>query len=299
MIKFSVIIPTYNRAGFIAETVDTVLQQTYQNFEVIIVDDGSTDNTKEVIDEKYPEDSRVRYFYKPNEERGAARNFGMKQAKGDYAVIFDSDDWMHNDYLEILDKKISLFTHEKINFIATKYQLKEDSGCFIKGGSSNLKEGWYDYKILLKGNSFGCMYAVRLDNPNLKYFLHDRNYATLEDWIFILDNLRHDRLYLLDKISISVRHNENRSTANNQRVIKVRNLATKWILENISLSSVEQRQLIAWSHYYCGIHQYLDCKRNESVKESIAAIKYGGINKYFILLLVKSVIGRKLIKAFR
>jgi glycosyltransferase involved in cell wall biosynthesis len=73
MITFSVIIPTYNRAGFIAETMDTVLAQTYPHFEVIIVDDGSTDNTRQIIEDRYGKDTRVRYFYKQNEERGAAR----------------------------------------------------------------------------------------------------------------------------------------------------------------------------------------------------------------------------------
>jgi GalNAc5-diNAcBac-PP-undecaprenol beta-1,3-glucosyltransferase len=124
-IFFSVIIPTYNRAQLILETLETVLAQTYQNFEVIIVDDGSTDNTEQIIQKRYSTDGRVRYFYKENEERGAARNFGIKQAKGDYAVIFDSDDWMHADHLSIIEKCIANHPGSKINFIASKYQLKD------------------------------------------------------------------------------------------------------------------------------------------------------------------------------
>jgi len=299
MIFFSVIIPTYNRAALITETIDTVLNQTYSNFEVIIVDDGSTDNTQQVIESTYKGETKIKYFYKKNEERGAARNFGMNESKGDYAVIFDSDDWMHNNYLLSIYEKLHHLGDKKINFIATKYQLKDDNGKIIRGGSMKLPEGFYDYKILLKGNVFGCMYAIKLSNQNLKIFPEDRRYATLEDWMFILENLRNDELYLIDNVAITVRHNDSRSTANNQRVINVRKLATNWILDNVSLTKEEQQILIAWSNYYCSIHQYLDNNRAASFKEAWKAIKKGGINKFFLTMLIKSLLGRKLIKAIR
>jgi glycosyltransferase involved in cell wall biosynthesis len=299
MIFFSVIIPTYNRAGLIGQTLDSVLQQTYSNFEVIIVDDGSTDNTEQVIKEKYSSEQKLTYLKKSNEERGAARNFGIKQAKGDFAVFFDSDDWMHDNYLLSIYEKLHHLRDKKINFIATKYQLKEDNGKLINGGSMKLPEGFYNYKVLLKGNVFGCMYAVKLDNPNLKFFSEDRRYATLEDWMFIMENLRNDQLYLIDKVGITMRHNDNRSTANNQRVINARKLATNWILEHVKLTQREQQELIAWSHYFYGIHEYLDFKKVAAVKETITAIKGDGLQKDFLLLLAKSIVGRKLIKAIR
>src|SRR5687767_2314894 len=119
MTFFSVIIPTYNRAGFIIEAVDTVLQQTYPEFEVIVVDDGSIDNTAEVIAGKYGSESRVRYFYKQNEERAAARNFGLRQASGEYAVFFDSDDLMKPHYLATLSGIID--TNPGICMLAASY----------------------------------------------------------------------------------------------------------------------------------------------------------------------------------
>ena len=88
MTFFSIIIPVYNRSHLLGETIDTVLTQSYPGFEIIIVDDGSTENIRKVLDEKYINEPRVKYFRKQNEERGAARNFGLKQAKGDYAVFF-------------------------------------------------------------------------------------------------------------------------------------------------------------------------------------------------------------------
>ena len=296
MIFFSVVIPVYNRAHLLCETIDTVLSQTYAHFELIIVDDGSTDNTGETIKKKYS-DARIRYYYKENGERGAARNYGIKQANGDYVVIFDSDDHMHADYLFLLQEK--LLKDTTINFIATKYQLKEDSGRITGGGSITLKEGLYNYKCLLQGNCFSCLYAIKKSNPQLKLFPEDRKYATLEDWIFILNNLRYDNLYLIDKIAISVRHNDSRSTADNQRVIKVRDLATEWILGNVSLDHSEKQELSAWSHYYKAIHYYLDHNRKDSFNEVTKAIKIGGLNKNFTVMLMKSIIGRKIITAIR
>lgn len=87
----SLIVPTYNRATLVERTIHSVLEQVYLHFELIIVDDGSTDNTTEVI-RPYLQDSRVQYFKIANSERGAARNFGALKSKGDYITFLDSDD---------------------------------------------------------------------------------------------------------------------------------------------------------------------------------------------------------------
>src|SRR6185503_8842162 len=99
MIFFSIIIPVYNRSQLLCEAIDTILIQTHQHFEIIIVDDGSTENIKQVLGEKYNDQQKIKYFRKQNEERGAARNFGLARATGDYAVFFDSDDFMKPHYL--------------------------------------------------------------------------------------------------------------------------------------------------------------------------------------------------------
>ncbi len=95
---FSIVVPTYNRAHLISKTIDSILLQQYPHFEIIIVDDGSTDNTANAVAPYLNE--QVRYFVKNNEERAAARNFGTRQAKGDYINWFDSDDLMLPHHLE-------------------------------------------------------------------------------------------------------------------------------------------------------------------------------------------------------
>jgi glycosyltransferase involved in cell wall biosynthesis len=87
--KVSVIIPTYNRAYQVGNAIQSILEQTFQDFEIIVVDDGSTDNTREVVS-KYGE--KVIYIHQANKERSSARNNGMKHARGQYITFLDSDD---------------------------------------------------------------------------------------------------------------------------------------------------------------------------------------------------------------
>lgn len=91
----SVVIPSYNRAYCIARTLDSVLGQSHRNVEAIIVDDGSTDNTRELIEQTYGHEPRVRYFYQKNGGVSAARNHGLREARGEYIALLDSDDlWL-------------------------------------------------------------------------------------------------------------------------------------------------------------------------------------------------------------
>lgn len=122
----SIIIPTLNRAHLIGETLDSILAQTYKNWECIIVDDGSSDNTDEVVGYYVAKDPRFRYYHRPPEHlRGGngARNFGFKVSKGQYVNWFDSDDVMFTDKLE---KKMALIISTNCDFVVCKGALYND-----------------------------------------------------------------------------------------------------------------------------------------------------------------------------
>ena len=93
----SVIIPTYNSAGYIEEALESVFEQTLQDFEIIVVDDGSTDGTGEVL-RKYGD--RIRYIYQENNGPASARNGGIRVARGEYIAFLDADDLWVSTKLE-------------------------------------------------------------------------------------------------------------------------------------------------------------------------------------------------------
>ncbi|CAM3645999.1 glycosyltransferase [Flavobacterium gelidilacus] len=98
----SIIIPTYNRAHLINETLESIIGQKYSNWECIIVDDGSTDNTKEILKTYLLNDKRFKYFERPLDRLAggnAARNYGFEKSSGEFIQWFDSDDLMHEDLL--------------------------------------------------------------------------------------------------------------------------------------------------------------------------------------------------------
>jgi glycosyltransferase involved in cell wall biosynthesis len=97
MPKVSVIIPTYNSASYIIEAVESVLNQTYKDFEVIVVDDGSTDNTHTLLE---PYLDRIMYRFQENRGESIARNEGIRIAQGEYITFLDSDDWWMPSKLE-------------------------------------------------------------------------------------------------------------------------------------------------------------------------------------------------------
>lgn len=103
-VRFSVIVPVYNRVDEVRDLLDSLKRQTLKNFELVIVEDGSTQPCEEVV--KNVPDLRVRYFYKENEGRSIARNYGLERAVGDYFIFFDSDCVIPEDYFAVLSREL-------------------------------------------------------------------------------------------------------------------------------------------------------------------------------------------------
>lgn len=102
MCDISVIVPAYNEEKRIKKCIDSILNQTFKNFELIIVNDGSTDNTDLIVRQYLNTDKRIKYIDSKNEGQGAARNKGILQAKSKYITFVDSDDTIENNMLELL-----------------------------------------------------------------------------------------------------------------------------------------------------------------------------------------------------
>jgi len=127
MPKISVIIATYNRAHFVCDAIESVLNQILRDYEIIVVDDGSNDNTREAL-EKYG--SRISYIYQENKGRAEARNTGIKIARGEYIAFLDDDDiWLPNK----LEKQVDyLGSHTQIGLVHTFSEVINENGDFLE-----------------------------------------------------------------------------------------------------------------------------------------------------------------------
>ena len=122
MIQFSIIIPVYNVSKFLPECVRSVLQQNYPNFEIILINDGSTDNSGEICNEFSHSDSRIRVIHQENRGLSAARNVGINESKGDYIIFLDSDDlWDNKNVLSILAQRVESYSPDVLSFNYCKF----------------------------------------------------------------------------------------------------------------------------------------------------------------------------------
>lgn len=111
----SIILCTYNRASLLSRAIDSVLKQTYPQWELIVIDDGSKDSTKQLVKSYRHKDARIRYFYQPNAGLAKARNAGMRRAAGDVICFVDSDDELAPTHLE--QRVQYLQRHPSVDFL--------------------------------------------------------------------------------------------------------------------------------------------------------------------------------------
>jgi glycosyltransferase involved in cell wall biosynthesis len=173
---FSIVVPCYNRADILPDTIAAILQQTWTNFELILVDDGSRDNTREVIAKIT--DPRVSYYYKENGERGAARNYGAQRARGTYINFFDCDDEMYPNHLQAVKDFID--QNGQVEVAHTGYERLDGQGRMLAevyefASSTN--------EVLLHDNPLACNTVfVRRDIALANPFTEDRRLSSAEDW---------------------------------------------------------------------------------------------------------------------
>lgn len=151
----SVIVPMFNAEKSIHKTLDSILNQTYANLEVIIVDDMSTDRSLEIVKKYREKDSRV-LLYRLQEKGGAsiARNLAIKNSKGKYIAFLDADDTWEPNKLEV---QIEIMVKNDYSFTYTNYNVYDDKNNFIKIVKSPER---INYKKLLRYNSIGCLTVV-------------------------------------------------------------------------------------------------------------------------------------------
>ena len=147
---FSIIIPVYKVEAYLRQCVDSVLAQTFRNFEVILVDDGSPDKCPEICDEYAEKDTRVTVIHKQNGGQASARNVGMKIAKGQYLIFLDSDDyWASETALEDIYGRAISTDYDIISLKYTKYfeQTNQFDTAYDPFSENDFMSGKYDERL--------------------------------------------------------------------------------------------------------------------------------------------------------
>ena len=181
MYKVSIIVPCYNQSVYLSEALDSVLEQSYENWECIIVDDGSTDNTENVAKEYCKKDNRFIYIYQNNSGLSKARNTGVANSKGIYILPLDSDDKIAPQYIE---HAINAFkSNENLKIVYCRAQL-------FGLGKGEWKLPEYSLERMLGRNCIFCSGVYKKEdfirvggyNPNMKYGFEDWDF-----WLSILE----------------------------------------------------------------------------------------------------------------
>ena len=208
MPKASVIIPTYNRSGAVKEAISCVLAQTEPDSEIIVVDDGSMDDTRSVVENMA--DKRVSYYYKTNGGPASARNFGLSKAGGDYIAFLDHDDLWPEDYLEVMVSHIE--DNSEIGAVYSPITVVHPDGRKVESYKRpEGKSGWVTLDLFKRGFIWTSATVIR--KSFLKDFYFDESLRkSYEDGDFFLRlSTRCTFLFVGDVEAIKREHAENLS----------------------------------------------------------------------------------------
>lgn len=283
--KISVIIPVYNGEKYLKACIDSIINQRYKDLEVIIVNDGSQDKTREICNAYLEKDKRIRLINKNNGGVSSARNKGIEVANGEYIIFLDSDDWVEKDFFEkinyIHNKNIDLFIYgiNKINKSSRNRKI-EEGGRFL-----NLQT---DIVEMIKSENINSpvnkIYKREIIIKNNILFYTELNLA--EDFVFNIEYiLCVSNIYKINDKIYNYRINQSNSLTTKyidnkyQQLIQANNYAMKAIKNNKKFNSQITEQIIEilkWIRIKNILSSFRELHRKEceySIKEKIEFIK--------------------------
>lgn len=180
----SVVVPVYNTAKYIDECIQSILNQSYEHLELILVDDGSVDGSERKVDEWEKMDDRIKVIHQMNMGVSSARNHGIKEAKGEYICFVDSDDYVQKDYIKVMVSSMSEYHTDLVSFKA--------QGELKKPGVERLTQQ-QSFLYLFRNDKIGafvCNKLYRSSIINEKQILFNPKLAYGEDLVFAFDYIR-------------------------------------------------------------------------------------------------------------
>lgn len=212
----SIITPSYNSARFIKQTIDSVLAQSYPHWEMLIVDDGSNDQSPSIIEEYSKQDERIRLIRQKNAGSASARNHALREAKGRYFCFLDADDLIDCNFLE---SQIRFIQSKKATIVYASYRRIDEKGTEIL--KPFIVPDKVNYTGLLKTCSISCLTAM-VDRSITGDVFFDETLKSMRDdyafWLFLLKKT--DYAYGNKTILASYRVFSSSTTGNKKKVMK-------------------------------------------------------------------------------
>lgn len=260
---FSFVIPTYNRSHFLKKTINSLLNQKYKKFEIIVVDDGSTDSTCQIINEM--NNPKIKYFFQKNQERGVARNTGFSKAKGDYINFFDSDDIAYDNHLQTANNILQKSNYDIIHLGHHKILNNK----IIK---TNNPSGILNKKILFGNIMLPISTFVKRKILKEFIFLNDREIAGSEDYLYWLNVSTKFTIHGFKEITSALTLHSERSMSTTtafkteKRILKLLN----YIKNNDNLNVLDIKKVNA----SCFIFTALEFSLEKNYKKTFEYLKY-------------------------
>lgn len=182
MPQVSIITPCYNASRFISQTIDSVLSQTFTDWEMIIVDDGSKDDSSDIVEKYVKKDSRIRLIQQPNGGSANARNHGIREATGRYIALLDADDlWLP----QFLEKQIEFMKEKNAICVYSSYKrIDENSNEILK---PLICRPFVNYKKMQITNFIGCLTGLYDSSKYGKKYLDEKLKSIRDDYAYWLE----------------------------------------------------------------------------------------------------------------
>ena len=196
----SVIIPVYKVEKHLEKCVDSVINQTYKNLEIILVDDGSPDNCPKICDEYAKKDKRIKVIHKENGGVGSARNKGMEKAVGEYITFVDSDDWLEKNFIQ---EMLFIINKYKVDYVTCGYyRVYENKKEIINGNLEEIVIDSKEYvnKLLNVQNGYGFVHMKLIKKEKISSLRFEEKLVVGEDALFNIQLCKNiDKIVIYNK----------------------------------------------------------------------------------------------------
>ncbi len=249
----SIIIPCYNQAQYLDEALQSVLDQTYVNWECILVNDGSLDDTEKIAKTWTAKDTRFIYFYKENGGVSSARNFGIEKAKGDYIQFLDADDILDKNKLELSLNQLNANENDAIKMVISNFRMFTDNPNKSTIPYCNLNTQLFNFESLLYQWNEGFSIPIHCGFFEASLFESIRfpeNLTAQEDWIVWVKLFEQGSkaLFIDQPLALYRRNNDSRTMTKEMHSDQLK--AYEYFKNTLSEAEFHKLSVVLISRYY-------------------------------------------------